>query len=147
MKLPILIERTVQLMLFFLILSVFYFSWLPSPDLGKESYLPLWLSVWGNYYYNLRTAVPFVGIGFLMEVNSPKHNLIGKPSSRAWLFIQNMTVSATIVCLAEGGQFFIPNRNPDLLDVFFGIVGSGLGSLGYHMLSTLMNFKRKRNAK
>jgi hypothetical protein len=82
-------------MLFFLILSVFYFSWLPSPDLGKESYLPLWLSVWGNYYYNLRTAVPFVGIGFLMEVNSPKHNLYSKydcisndslPSRRGTIF-------------------------------------------------------------
>jgi glycopeptide antibiotics resistance protein len=120
---------------------------LANPDFRTESYLPSSLLEWSDYYYNLRTAVPFVGIGFLLEVNSPKHNLRGKPSSRAWFFIQNRTVSVTIVCLAEAGQFFIKYRNPDFMNVFFGLAGSGLGSLGYYIVSTLMNFKSKRNAK
>jgi glycopeptide antibiotics resistance protein len=141
MKLPILLKKIVQLLLLFFIGTVFYFSWLPSPDFRTESYLPLWLSEWSNYYYNLRTAIPFVAIGFLLEVVANKKNPIEKSKSRVGLFIQNMSISTTIVCIAEGGQFLIHNRSPDIMDVFFGILGSAIGSLGYYTIQTLLNFK------
>jgi glycopeptide antibiotics resistance protein len=141
MKLPILLKKIVQLLLLFFIGTVFYFSWLPSPDFRTESYLPLWLSEWSNYYYNLRTAIPFVAIGFLLEVVTHKKNLIENSKSRVGLFIQNMSISTTIVCIAEGGQFLIHNRSPDIMDVLFGILGSAIGSLGYYTIQTLLNFK------
>lgn len=141
MKLPILLKKIVQLLLFFFIGTVFYFSWLPSPDFRTESYLPLWLSEWSNYYYNLRTAIPFVAIGFLLEVVTHKKNPIEKSKSRVSLFIQNMSISTTIVCIAEGGQFLLHNRSPDIMDVFFGILGSAIGSLKYYSIQTLLNFK------
>jgi glycopeptide antibiotics resistance protein len=141
MKLPILLKKIVQLLLLFFIGTVFYFSWLPSPDFRTESYLPLWLSEWSNYYYNLRTAIPFVAIGFLLEVVTHKKNLIENSKSRVGLFIQNMSISTTIVCIAEGGQFLIHNRSPDFMDVLFGILGSAIGSLGYYTIQTLLNFK------
>lgn len=141
MKLPILLKKIVQLLLFFFIGTVFYFSWLPSPDFRTESYLPLWLSEWSNYYYNLRTAIPFVAIGFLLEVVTHKKNPIEKSKSRVSLFIQNMSISTTIVCIAEGGQFLLHNRSPDIMDVFYGILGSAIGSLKYYSIQTLLNFK------
>jgi glycopeptide antibiotics resistance protein len=135
-----------KIILFVLVLAcistVFYFSWLPSPDLGTETYIPSWLCDWSNYYYNLRTAVPFVAIGFLLEMASRIKNPISPFSNSPPFFIQNISISAAVVCIAEGGQFFIQNRNPDGMDVFFGILGSGIGSLGYCIIELLTTFKK-----
>jgi glycopeptide antibiotics resistance protein len=124
---------------------VFYFSWLPNPNLGTETYLPSWLLDWSNYYYNLRTAVPFVIIGFLLEMRSGKKSIKSKNTSRLIFFIQNIGVSAVVVCIAEGGQFLIHDRSPDFMDVFFGILGSGIGALVYYILHLLINFKSIHN--
>jgi glycopeptide antibiotics resistance protein len=122
--------------------TVFYFSWLPNSDLGTETYLPSWLRDWSNYYYNLRTAVAFVAIGFLLEMASRIKNPTASLKKNPWLFIQNISISAAVVCIAEGGQFFIQNRSPDGMDVFFGILGSGIGSLGYCIIELLTKFKK-----
>jgi hypothetical protein len=54
-------------------LVIFYFSRIPDSNLKSESYLPLWILNWSNYYFNLRTAVPFVVFGFLLDAyNSQK---------------------------------------------------------------------------
>jgi glycopeptide antibiotics resistance protein len=141
MKIPMLLKKTVVLLLSLFIGAVFYFSWLPNPDFRTESYLPLWLSECSNYYYNLRTAIPFVASGFLIEVVTCKNSSIENSKSRVGLFIQNISIATTIVCTAEGGQFLIHSRSPDFMDVFFGIVGSTIGSLGYHTIQIFMNFK------
>jgi glycopeptide antibiotics resistance protein len=122
--------------------AVFYFSWLPSPDMGTEGYLPSWLLDWSNYYYNLRTAVPFVAIGFLLEMTSRIKNPTAALKKKPRLFIKNISISAAVVCFAEGGQFLIQNRSPDFMDVLFGILGSGIGSLGYYVLQLLTKFKK-----
>jgi hypothetical protein len=135
------------------ICAVFYFSWLPNPDLRTETYVPKWLLDWSNTYYNLRTAVPFIALGFFLEVRANNNNnnnnnkCIKKINSSLRLFIQNTAISAVIVCVAEGGQFFIHNRNPDLMDVFFGILGSLLGSLGYFIFHYFLNIKMIADAK
>jgi hypothetical protein len=110
--------------------TVFYFSWLPNSDLGTETYLPSWLRDWSNYYYNLRLAVAFVPIGFLLEMASRIKNPTAFLKKNPWLFIQNISISAAVVCIAEGGQFFI------------GILGSGIGSLGYCIIELLTKFKK-----
>jgi glycopeptide antibiotics resistance protein len=122
--------------------AFFYFSWLPSPDLETETYLPSWLWDWSNYYYNLRTAVPFVALGFLLEMASRIKDPISPFSKSRPLFIQNISISAVVVCIAEGGQFLIQNRIPHFMDIFFGILGSGIGSLGFYVLQLLTKFKR-----
>jgi glycopeptide antibiotics resistance protein len=147
MKLPLLLKKIEQMLLFLFIVTVFYFSWLPNPDFRTESYLPLWLNEWSNYYYNVRTAVPFVAIGFLLEMVTYKNISIENSKSRVGLFIQNISIATTIVCIAEGGQFLIHSRSPDFMDVFFGIVGSTIGSLGYHTIQLFMNFKSIQNEK
>lgn len=140
-------RKILLLLLLFVIGTVFYFSWLPNPSLESESYLPRWLLNWSNYYYNLRTAVPFVAVGFLLEaythhVSSNKINHNENSN-----FIQNIGIATIIVCIAEGGQFLIQKRNPDLMDIFFGILGSFMGGLGYYLIKVMMNSKRSKNAK
>ena len=56
-------------------------------------------------------------------------------------FIQNTAIAAVIVCIAEGGQFLIQKRSQDLLDVFYGIIGSLAGGLAYNLFNRLRNAK------
>lgn len=140
-------KKIVLFLLFFVIATVFYFSWLSDPSLESETYLPKWLLNWSNDYYNLRTAIPFVVVGFLLEAYAEHMSSNPINHNKNSNFMQNIGIATIIVCIAEGGQFLIQKRNPDLMDVFFGILGSFIGGLGYYLVSIVMNFKRLRNAK
>lgn len=48
-----------------------------------------------------------------------------------------------VVCLAEGGQFYIQERNPDGMDVLFAALGSLLGIGSVQLLRS--KTKRKPN--
>lgn len=61
-------------------------------------------------------------------------------------FMQNLGIAASIALIAEGGQFIVKNRNPDIMDVYYAIVGSLAGGLGFNLLNELMNFKGLKNA-
>ena len=138
----------VLFLLLFVIGTIFYFSWLPDHSFETETYLPKWLLNWSNYYYNLRTAVPFVAVGFLLEAYTQhRRSLKGMNNDKNLNFLKNIGIATIIVCMAEGGQFLIQKRNPDLMDVVFGILGSFVGALAYFLVDILMNFKRIRNAK
>ena len=63
-----------------LIIGIFYFSWLPDSTLTSERYLPIWLLNWSNEYVNLRTAVPFVVIGVVLEARSGLQKPVKKNS-------------------------------------------------------------------
>jgi glycopeptide antibiotics resistance protein len=139
-------KKVIVVSLFFVIFSIFYFSWLSDPHLETETYLPKWLINWSNEYYNLRTAVPFMALGFLLEAYANRKKGYYTNSNKNLNFIQNMGISAVIAFIAEGGQFLFKSRNPDIMDVYFAIIGSLLGGLGYNLFSVLMNFKRVRNA-
>ena len=60
-------KKRVLFVFLFVIAVVFYFSWLPDPSFKNETYLPRWLLKWSDHYYNLRTAIPFLAVGFLLE--------------------------------------------------------------------------------
>ena len=110
------------LKLFFilLILCVPFFSWLPSPDLNESSVLPNWLGAWANEYGNLRTAVPFFGIGFLA-------------SMLHFVFFKVLRGGFVGLLFVESVQLFLPQRHFDWLDVLFGMLGLVLGYVLAHL--------------
>ncbi|MES2545943.1 MAG: hypothetical protein V4548_13745 [Bacteroidota bacterium] len=121
----------------FLVSEIFYLSWLPNGHLGKETHLPTWLLNWSNTYFNLRTAIPFIPLGYLLEAwaSIPTKIFVTKKSFP--LRIKTTLIATVIICLAEGGQFFIANRNPDSLDIVFGIMGSSCGSIIHYCIKNL----------
>ena len=131
--------------LFLFIIGILYYSWIPSPSLVSENYLPLWLRNWSNIYFNLRTAVPFVGLGFLLEVWTlidPKKRSRKKINSR----VINIIIAVITVSVAETGQFFISSRHPDSMDLLFGIMGSVLGIFLYDFTKLLFKTSSTKNA-
>lgn len=132
------IHKIVLFLLLLVIGAVFYFSWLPDPGFASEHYLPRWLLNWSNHFYNLRTAVPFLAVGFLLEAYTENNVDYIKNLS----FVQNIGIAGVIACIAEGGQFIIERRSPDFMDVFYGIAGSLIGALGYNLLKKLRNAKQ-----
>ena len=120
-------------LLFACTVGIFYYSWLPDPKLASETYLPLWLRHWSNVHFNLRTAVPFVGIGFLLEMWGA--NPVPKKNTKAKMLrlLLHTVFAAFIVSLAEAGQYGLLNRHPDGMDILFGILGSVSGASVYYI--------------
>jgi glycopeptide antibiotics resistance protein len=132
-------------LLVFMVVAIFYFSWIPDPQFTSESYLPQWLRDWSNSYFNLRTAVPFVVFGFLLDAYNSKKSTRKKRKVRFSIWLRNSIGSVVVAFLAEGGQFFVLNRHPDLMDVLFGFLGSQLGFLLYYIYAfQLHRFYSKR---
>ncbi len=141
----IIIKTVVFTFILIVVLAILYYSWIPSPSLASENYLPLWLRKWSNIYFNLRTAVPFVGLGFLLEVwtlIAPKKRSRKKINPR----IVNILIAVTTVSVAETGQFFIPSRHPDNMDLLFGIMGSVLGIFLFDFTKLLFKISSTKNA-
>lgn len=140
-----------ELVIFFIILIlllIFYYSWLPDSELKTETYLPKWLLKWSNHYFNLRTSIPFVPLGFLLEVLTPiskRKSIINNRDIVPFRF-QTISIAALVVCIAEGGQFFISNRNPDILDLVFGLLGSVFGSIIYYLIKKITKLFFFKNA-
>ena len=118
----------VPLLCLFLVAEIFYLSWLPEGHLGPETYLPVWLLDWSNRHFNLRTAIPFTVLSFLIETEYYLMLPFYKRTIISPFRIWNLGLSILLVCLAELGQFFLSHRHPDFKDVMFGVLGSVLGS-------------------
>jgi glycopeptide antibiotics resistance protein len=92
---------------------IFYLSWLPNGMLGKETALPQWILDWSNTNFNVRTAIPFLVLGYLLALNQKVYVAF--------------VICLFIVCIAELGQIYLPGRNADLKDVFYGALGTIIG--------------------
>jgi glycopeptide antibiotics resistance protein len=131
-------KSSCSIILFLVItVSILYFSWIPDPSLTSESYLPVWLRDWSNSFFNLRTAIPFVAFGFLLDALDSKRSKDKKRKIKFDVWFKNGCTATFVVCLAEGGQFFILNRHPDIMDVLFGVLGSQVGSVIFYILRGL----------
>jgi len=107
----------------FLILVVFYFSWLPQPDFRMLWYMPGWLALWSNAHDTLRTGIPFIFLGLLSGFRLAERNSSWKQWLITWI------VFVLIAFLAEAGQLFIPKRVFDWRDIAWGCLGSLSGLL------------------
>ena len=138
------LKKLVLFLLFFGVGLVFYYSWLPDHNMESETYLPKWLLNWSNKHYNLRTAIPFIFFGFLLEEYSYRRTSNKIEINKNLIFIQNLVMAAVVVSIAECGQFLIKNRSPDLMDIYFGIIGSLIGGLVHILFDKVIKL---RNAK
>ena len=110
---------------------IFYFSWVPDPNIGNLVILhDHWFSDWINEYGNLRTAIPFFVFALFFEFLYPWNSL----KSRIILIV----VSLIIVFIAETGQLLLPNRHFDLMDIVFGLSGTALGLLTGILIKSLL---------
>jgi VanZ family protein len=100
-----------------LITSVFYFSWLPSPDLSHAAFLPDWLSVWTNKHDIWRTAIPFLLLGIIAPL---------LPNIFAGI-LPFLRFSLVLVFAAEFVQFFLPQRHFDIYDIIVALIGAFVG--------------------
>ena len=132
-------DKRILFTFIFVIAGIFYFSWLPDPSLKNETYLPKWLLNWSNDYYNLRTAIPFLVLGFLLEAYMQQKSSNETIYNNNLHLIKSLGIATIIVCIAEGGQFLLRKRNPDLMDVFYGILGSIIGVFFFNFFKKLKN--------
>ena len=107
------------------IATVFYFSWLPDPVLGKSDLLPDWLARWTDAPENdtLQTAVPFACSGLIIG----SYLSVAFRDWRWWL--SSWAGLTLIVFIAEAGQLILPHRNFDWADIAWGTTGSLAGLL------------------
>ena len=123
------------LALSFCIFCVFYFSWLPNPSFVNQSYLPRWLVYWADVYVQLRTAVPFLAIGFILQFLCKPHG---------FFTLKGLIFSLIVVLIAEGGQFLLPYRHPDVMDILFGVLGSMAGMYVYYQTFKIRQIYRAK---
>ena len=118
-----------RLISFFTVLGValvFYLSWVPDPHMSFVWFLPKWIARWADIKRNedLRTAVPFVFLGFLVGTWLSR-------SQRPWVWwVLSMLGLIVVAAVAEAGQLVLPRRHFSWADILWGAAGSGLGLLG-----------------
>lgn len=120
------------------ILLIFGLSWRSDPNLKGLPFMPLWIYSWADTYRfsAIRTAVPFLGLGAMIGF----WLLIRKASFIQ--FVMALAILVGVVTVAELGQYFIPKRDVDLKDVFWGGAGAFLGlAVNYLLLKLLRLFR------
>jgi len=105
-------------LVFGLLLLCLYLAWRPSPKLSDLWFIPTEFARWADAQYNLRTAFPFVGLGFLGAL------VVGD----SWCRLRLLAILLfAFSILLEVGQLFIPSRSPNFEDIFFGCAGALIG--------------------
>src|SRR4051794_38482904 len=89
-------KKTILFALLTISLLVFYYSWLPDPNMRSEAYLPKWILDWSNKNYNLRTGVPFVPFGYFLAAYSQTTNSDNTEKNTNLIFIQNLGVAGIV---------------------------------------------------
>jgi glycopeptide antibiotics resistance protein len=95
-------------------------SWAPESQMTKLSWIPGWIANLADREPNIRTAIPFIPLAFLLfrglSARRVKRPLIGA-----------LMTCTLLLFLAELGQNFLPHRTADVKDLMWGGVGIGLG--------------------
>lgn len=81
--------------------------------------------------------MPFFFIGFVLEIKSSNYNY--SVTQKIKISVKNLLLSLALVSIAEIGQFFIVHRSPDLMDVFYGFLGSVLGVLVFYLFNFFLS--------
>lgn len=96
-------------------------SWAPDSRMTQLRWLPGWLGDLADRDPNLRTAIPFIPLAFLLVHGFGSHG------ARRSLAISIMICG---LCLgaSEFGQSFLPHRTADATDLIWGSIGILIGA-------------------
>jgi hypothetical protein len=94
-------------------------SWAPDSRMTALSWVPGWLGAWADRDPNIRTAIPFIPLTFLLVRGLATSNL-------KWPLAWAVLVSGVCLGFSELGQVFLPLRTADVRDLLWG----GAGILG-----------------
>lgn len=119
-----------------LLFSVLFFSWLPQPQLSAQVPMPGQVAHWvdSDANWNVRTAVPFLLLGFVLGLRF----MLERRTTAVWAFAWvGMVFVATV---AEVGQLFIPHRKCDAGDIAWAAAGgaAGLGIVAVGFLTAVV---------
>lgn len=123
---------SVKNLLFYFLLAlgaglVLYLSWQAKPQMGTNWFIPSWVAHWADQQANdtIRTAVPFVALGWLIGGWLSLQNRPWRQWGWAWAGL------VALVVVAELGQLLLKSRSFDPGDIGWGAAGAllGLGTL------------------
>ena len=102
---------------------VLYLSWQPHPQMATDWFIPRRVAAWADENRNdtIRTAVPFVALGWLLGGWLALQNRPWRQWPLAWAAL------LVLVTIAEVGQLFLARRSFDLGDIGWGAAGALLG--------------------
>jgi glycopeptide antibiotics resistance protein len=104
----------------FIVILIFYFSWVPSPNLYETDTLPRFLSIWIDKFYNFRTAIPFF---FLSLFCYP----LWKDREFGFAIRLNLFLTFIVVFIAEFGQSLLQHALFNIKDILCGLFGGYTG--------------------
>lgn len=97
-------------------------SWAPDSRMAALRWVPDCIARLADRDPNLRTAVPFIPLAFLLVRGCARSNL-------KWPLAWAVGVSAVCLGLSEFGQVFLPLRTADAKDLLWGGVGIAVGTV------------------
>ena len=96
-------------------------SWAPDSRMTELPWIPDWVAALADQDPNLRTAVPFTPLAFLLMVGFSVRECL-------WPRVWTLTLCGACLGLSELGQVFLPGRTADGWDLLWGGVGSAVGT-------------------
>ena len=96
-------------------------SWASDSRMTALRWVPGWIAAFADRDPNIRTAVPFIPLEFLLAQGMASRG-VGRPL--AW------SMAGCVVCLglSEFGQRFVPHRTADVKDLMWGGAGILIGA-------------------
>ena len=97
-------------------------SWATDSRMTALRWVPGWMADWADRDPNIRTAIPFIPLAFL---------LVQGFAWRGYRWPLGWSVMLCCVCLglSELGQVFLPHRTADMVDLMWGGIGILVGAV------------------
>lgn len=104
-----------------LLVMILSASWAPDSRMTELRWVPKWLAALADQDPNIRTAVPFIPLAFLLVVGFTVKEC-------RWPLVWTLSVCGVCLGLSELGQVLLPGRTADGCDLLWGGVGIAVGT-------------------